>query len=133
MANKKKETFYIVSRASQDTAYTGWTKNKNGINKREMTVLIRGGAHVVDKRTLTVPNGVVTPVSAEELEFLKTNSAFKRHLERGFLSIETGKDKAEEEAEKESTDSEGNVIKDKSAQLTEKDFEDENSPTPNLN
>ena len=60
---------YIISRASQSTEYTSWTKGRNGENKRLKSVLIKGGANVVDKKTLETPAGVITEVSAEDLKF----------------------------------------------------------------
>lgn len=114
---------FIVSKCGQSTRYTGWKKGKNGLNQREMSVVIKGGANVVDKKTLTVPNGVITEVTADELAFLKSNSAFKRHVDRGWLTILSNKAAAEKLSEQSEKDEEGFVKKDGSAQLTKEDFE----------
>lgn len=50
------------------------------------SVIIKGGAGVADKRYETAP-GVMTEVSDEDLEFLKANVVFKRHVERGFIQV----------------------------------------------
>lgn len=114
---------FIVSKLSQSTRYTGWKKGKNGLNQREISVVIKGGANVVNKKTLTVPNGVITEVSAEELAFLKTNGAFQRHVERGWLTVLSNKAAAEKLAETQEKDEDGFVKKDGSSQLTKEDFE----------
>lgn len=114
---------FIVSKAAQDIEYVGWKKNKLGLNQREISVLIKGGARVVDRKTLSVPNGVVTEVNGEELAFLKSCSAFKRHADRGLMTIVTNKAAAEKLADQLDKDEEGFIKKDGSAQLTKEDFE----------
>ena len=113
---------FIVSKASQDIEYTGWKKTKAGLNQRAMSVVIKGGANVVNKRTLTVPTGVITEVSKEELAFLQSLGAFKRHCERGLMTICANKAAADKIADTVEKDEEGFVVKDGSAQLTEDDF-----------
>ena len=114
---------YIISRASQSTEYTSWTKGRNGENKRLKSVLIKGGANVVDKKTLETPAGVITEVSAEDLKFLQGHSAFKRHVAAGWLSIEKTKGAADKKSEIVQKDKDGYVEKDGSAQLLPEDFE----------
>ena len=114
---------FIVSKASQDIEYVDWTDGVNGVKRAKKSVIIKGGANVVDKKLLSVSNGTVTEVSNEDLEFLKSNTAFQRHLERGWMSIEKGKETAEKVAKKKRTNKDGETIKDGSAQLTAEDFE----------
>ena len=114
---------YIVSKASQSIEYAGWSKGRNGLNKKEMSVIIKGGANVVDKKTLTVSSGTVTEVTSEELDFLKQHKAFRRHVDRGWMHIETSKSGAEKLAEQTDVDEEGFVKKDGGSQLTKEDFE----------
>ena len=121
---------YIVSKASQDNEYTGWKKGRNGLNQKEFSVVVKGGANVVDKKKLEVPNGVVTEVTKEELEFLKQNNAFQRHLDRGWVYIATSKESAQKKAETQDKDENGKVRKDGSAQLTAQDFEDAGQKPP---
>lgn len=116
-------TAFIVSKASQSIEYVGWSKGRNGLNKKEMSVTIKGGAHVIDKKTLTTPNGVVTEVTDEQLAFLKSNSSFNRHCKAGWMSIEKSKAAAEKLADKKDLDDEGFVKKDGGSQLTKEDYE----------
>ena len=78
---------YIVSKASQDIEYCDWVKGRNGLYTKKMSVTIKGGANVLNKKTMDTPNGVVTEVTAEELKFLESNTAFKRHKDRGFMVL----------------------------------------------
>ena len=114
---------FIVSKASQDVCFCVWNRPKNGILKAGRKILIKGGAGVLDKKTLETPNGDVTEVSKEELEFLKSNSSFKRMCERGFMMVETNKTTAEKKAEKKDK-------KDRGAQLTKEDFEERGQSAP---
>ena len=71
---------FIVSRASQDNEYIVWTTTPNGQKQVQKSILIKGGANVMDKATMTTPNGVVTEVPDEDWEILKEHSAFQRHM-----------------------------------------------------
>ena len=123
---------YIISRASQSTEYTSWAKGRNGENKRLKSVLIKGGANVVDKKTLETPAGVITEVSAEDLKFLQSHSAFKRHVAAGWLSIEKTKGAADKKSEIVQKDKDGYVEKDGSAQLLPEDFEKAGQKPPKV-
>lgn len=116
---------YIVSSLSSDNRYAFYEKSSGNVLRVKKEILIKGGAHVANKKTLLAPNGAVTEVSAEDLELLKTNICFKNHLEKGFLKIveTSNKYKAEEVAEK--MDS-----KDKSAQRTAEDYKKEGKKAP---
>lgn len=67
----------------------------------------------------------MTPVSADELAFLKQHSAFQRHMENKFVEIYLSKDKAENEAEKE-------TVRDNGSQLKPKDFTDRGYKAPKV-
>lgn len=118
---------FIVSRASQDNEYVFWGSTANGMRTVKKSILIKGGANVMDKTTMTTPNGVVTEISDEDWEALKEHSAFKRHMERGFVEVMQEEKKARESSKKKSTKKDG------SAQLTPKDFEDKGQKAPVLN
>jgi len=117
---------FIVSRASQDNEYVVWETTTNGQKAVKKTILIKGGANVLDKHTMTTPNGVVTEISDEDYEILKEHTAFKRHLSRGFMEVMKEEKKARK-LSKEKTDK-----KDGSAQLTPKDFEDKGQKAPDV-
>lgn len=123
-AQEKKISAYVVSRASQDIEYTDWAYSKTGLCEKVFSVLVKGGANVVDHKTLETANGVVTPVSDEEAEFLANNSTFQRHQQNGFVELVTSRNKAESIAEEESD------VKDGSAQLTKQDFIDRGQTPP---
>lgn len=106
---------YITSRMAGGVDYAFYKKGPNGINVVTETISINGGADVIDKRTLITPDGVVTSVTDEELEKLKTHPLFKIHLQNGGITIkdtEKSANKAGEELEK-----------DKSSQITPEDYE----------
>lgn len=122
---KKKAQAYIVSRAAQDIEYAEWAFNKAGSHEKKKSVIIKGGAHVINRKTLTTPKGVITPVTAEELAFLESNNAFQRHKQNGFVEIVKSKDDAEDIAESEGT-------RDNGSQLTKKDFTDRGQKPPKV-
>lgn len=124
---------YIVSKASQDIEYCDWVKGRNGLFTKKLSVIIKGGANVINKKTMETPNGVVTEVTAEELKFLEGNSAFKRHKERGFMEICKTESDAKKKADKANKDENGDKKKDGSAQLTKEDFEKRGQKPPVVN
>ena len=116
-----KGSVYIYSTLSTDQLYTSWEANKKGgphIKKGE--VFIAGKANVATEHLLT-PKGMCTAVTEEQLKFLKNDSVFNRHVEAGYLLIETRKFDADEAA-KDMTE------KDPGAPLTPDDFEDGKAP-----
>lgn len=117
---------YIVSRASQDNEYIVWETTPNGIKRVKKSVLIKGGANVIDKTTKTAPNGVITEVSDEDYELLAEHSAFQRHVERGFVEVMKEEKKAKETSKKKGK-------KDGGSQLTPEDFEERGQKAPVLN
>ena len=117
---------FIVSRASQDNEYVVWETTKNGQKAVKKTILIKGGANVLDKHTMTTPNGVVTEISDEDYEILKEHTAFKRHMERGFMEVLKEEKKARASSKTKTNKKDG------SAQLTPKDFEDKGQKAPDV-
>lgn len=121
---------YIVSKASQDIEYCDWQKGRNGLNIKKKSVLIKGGANVLNRKTMETLNGVITEVSADDLKFLEANTAFKRHEERGWVKVCKTKADAEKKANAEEKDENGDKKKDGSAQLTKEDFEKRGQKPP---
>lgn len=108
---------YIVSKASQDIEYSLWTTSRSGQHQVKKGVVVKGGANVINKKTLETPTAVVTEVSSEDLEFLLQNSAFKRHMKAGFMSVEKSQSSASKQVK--AADLENDTgVKDGSAQLT---------------
>jgi len=83
-------------------------------------VTIKGGAGVMQKN-LQTPHGVVTEVSDSELELLKKNTSFQKHMKNGYLKIE---DKMRD-MDKVISDMEG---RDGGDQLVDEDFEEDEKP-----
>jgi len=116
---------FILSKLSNNQNYVKWVKGANGINQACESVLIKGGADVINKRTLETPQGVVTEVTEAQLELLKENPDFRAQVEAGFLSIIENKiseEKAEEKA--------AEMPKDNSRQKTPKDYKSKGKAKP---
>lgn len=121
---------YIVSRASQDIEYCDWVKSRNGQNIKKKSVIIKGGANVLDKKTMETPNGVINEVSAENLKFLESHTAFKKHVAGKWMEVCKTKGDAEKKADKAQKNEDGTTKKDGSAQLTKEDFEKKGQKAP---
>ena len=83
---------YVYSTITNTTEYCEY---KTDPEARQLPILLRkvailGGSGVANKHMVT-PRGVVTKVTDDELEFLKGNKAFQRHMARGFIRIDTAK------------------------------------------
>lgn len=108
-------TVKVYSQASNDKAFPIYEKVKEGdkgtaARRFKSSVLIKGGANVVNKKTKSAEKFVVTEVEKEDFEQIKDNPVFKRAIENGFFSLDLPK------ADK----------KDKAAQLTEKEVKAKN-------
>jgi hypothetical protein len=102
--------FYVYSTMSSDNDYINY---ENGIAKSKIT--IAGKANVANKLTLLTKSGVLTSLDENEYNLLKTNSHFKKHLDKGFLTVES-KQFDEDKISKNMTK------KDKSAQKNKSDL-----------
>ena len=71
---------------------------------------------------METPKGVITEVTKEELEFLKTQALFNEKVKNGSYEIVDSEKKAKESSKK--------GKKDKGAQLTAKDFEESGQTPP---
>lgn len=77
---------YIHSTASQPMTYPIYA---GGTDKpvKVKDILINGRANVRDPHAIMTPTGAVTEVSDADLELLKKNPAFQRHVARGFMRV----------------------------------------------
>lgn len=112
---------YIVSHESASIEFPKWIRTKTGVDAQG-SVLINGGAFVINKKTMETPKGIITEVSEEDLKFLKTQSLFNEKVANGSLEIVESEKKAKESSKK--------GKKDKGAQLTAKDFEEAGMTPP---
>lgn len=102
--------------APQTVAIT--KKTDNGSLVVVKIIEIKGGANVIDRKTMTTPEGVVTELSDADFELLKETAFYKRMVIRGHLRPVETKSAAED------TKKAGMKNKDKSAQKTDADFKD---------
>lgn len=119
---------FVVSKLSSDVEYSFYATfaEKNFVrNHVKKTILIKGGAGVVNSRTLIAPDGkgVFTEVSDEEIEMLKTHPVFKKHEARGFVAVVASEKSNVGETEMQQEDD--------GAQLTAEDFADEAAAVEN--
>lgn len=104
---------YIYSTLTATNEYRGYTDNKD-VKGVKWSVEIKGGANVASKNLVT-PYGVLTIVTDEELVLLQSNTSFKNHVDRGFITVEKKEAKTE-------TVAKNMKNKDTSAPLTPDDF-----------
>jgi len=108
---------YVYSTLTNDNIYAGYKTMASANEIRhtvEHQVLIHGGHGLINKNFIT-PQGVVTEVSDDDYDFLMANSAFKFHVDAGYIKVEDRK----AEPEKVASDMEG---RDGSSQLTPADY-----------
>lgn len=90
MTMTKSKTVYVCSKLASDNAYTTWhpvSKSANDLPRKDRQVLIKGGSGVINKQLVT-PHGIVTSITADELDLLRKNCpAFVRHEKAGFLKV----------------------------------------------
>lgn len=113
---------FITSKLSTSVNYTFYTKGPNNINVITDTITLKGGADVINKKTLQTPSGVVTELTDDQLEKLKTHPVFKKHLENGYVEILS--------TEKEAAKADKDLKEDKSKQLTPKDYTKKGKKAP---
>lgn len=112
---------YIISHESASVEFPKWIRTKTGLDAQG-SVTIKGGAFVINKKTMETPKGVITEVTKEELDFLKTQALFKEKVESGSYEIVENEKKAKASSKR--------GKKDKGAQLTAKDFEEAGQTPP---
>lgn len=106
---------FVTSRLATGVDYTFYKQNESKINIVVDTIHVNGGADVVNKRTLDTPQGVVTELTDEQLDKLKSHPVFQQHLKGGYVVIQS--------TEKEAQKAKAHLEKDKSAQITPEDYE----------
>jgi len=77
---------YVFSTLASDVTYTNHAPGGADLPKVIAEVKIKGGAGVANDRFVT-PRGVVTTVTAEEAEALRSNPVFNLHEANGFVQI----------------------------------------------
>ena len=77
---------HVISTLTRPNRYAKWV-TQAGVGTMLRSVLIQGGAGVIDKKLIT-PEGVRTEVSEADAEFLASHGLFKEHQARGFVKID---------------------------------------------
>lgn len=112
----------VASTLTSDVKYTLWKSNPGGVNVSLGHVLIQGGHGVAHRRAnggLDTPQGVITSVTADQLELLRKDDVFQLHMKNGFIRIIESERKVE--PEKAAKDLEA---KEPSAPLDDADFKE---------
>lgn len=88
---------------------------------KKRVIFLKGGANVIDRKTLITPQGVITELSDEDYALLVSTDFWKRQEKGGYLRPVETKDAAEDTAKA------GMKKKDRSAQKNKHDY-GENAP-----
>lgn len=117
MSEKK---YYIYSTLTDAVDYQVVQQGGGDLPVVQQNIVIQGGANIPDK-FLRTPQGVVTPVTEQELEALRQNQVFLLHERNGFIKV--GDKKAD--PEKVAADM---TTRDNSAPLVDADFKEDQQP-----
>lgn len=110
---------FVTSKMAAPVRYAFYTMGANKINVITDEIVVNGGADVINKRSLDTPEGVVTELSDDRLEKLKSHPLFRQHLANGVVSI-FGTEKEANKADKD-------LKEDKSGQIKPKDYDKGNT------
>lgn len=114
---------YVLSKLANSQNYIKYVKGPDNTNIAVKTVTIKGGADITNKNLIT-PQGVITQVTADELEILKSNKDFQRHLENGHVKYFATSPNIDKNIDK--------MEKDKSAPLTPDDYTKKGKKAPKV-
>lgn len=114
---------YVISKLVNSQTYTQYAKSINGLNQVSAQVEIKGGADITNKNLIT-PEGVITKVTPAELEILKANKDFQKHLEHGHVRYFSNEPDIDKVASK--------LEKDNSAPLTPSDYVKKGKTAPKV-
>jgi hypothetical protein len=77
---------FVFSTLAADVAYTNHEAGGADLPIALPSVLIKGGAGVANDRIVT-PRGIATPVTEQELAYLRENAVFNLHEANGFILV----------------------------------------------
>ena len=114
---------YVLSKLTGAQDYSFYAKDTAvGVNQVICTIHINGGTNLADKHFIT-PDGVVTEITEEQAERLRTHPIFALHEKNGFVKI-VSSEKSAEKAKKDTQE------EDKSAPMTPKKYHREGRKAP---
>lgn len=118
---------FVYSTLANDNILVKYSipEDKNKIPVETARILIKGGAGVSTGKAFITPRGVVTQVTDEQLDILKSISDFQDHVKTGYMSF-TDKEYSVESIVPDM------IARDNSAPLIPQDFDesDEDAPQP---
>lgn len=114
---------YVYSTLSNDQRYTSYSHRDGAAPQVDNSIFIAGKANVANKHLIT-PRGMVTEVTAEQLQALRRDLVFQQHVKNGFITISNAKADPEKIAS-------GMTGRDESAPLVEQDFKPGEAPKGN--
>lgn len=117
MSDKK---HYVYSTLTDTVNYQVTANGGGDIPVGVQDIVIHGGSNIPDK-FLRTPQGVVTPVTEQELEALRQNHVFRLHEANGFIKVSDKKTDPEKVAADMTT-------RDQAAPLVESDFDEDQQP-----
>lgn len=77
---------HIVSTLTNGVDFTGYRSDTKDLNIPTRTVTVKGGHRVADKNIFT-PEGVVTQVTEDELEFLERHKSFQHFVDKHHMKV----------------------------------------------
>lgn len=114
---------YVLSKLANTQIYTQYAKGANNMNIPCAHVEIKGGADVTDKNLVT-PQGVITKITDKDLDILKANKDFQKHLDRGHVKYFGTQPNIEKNVDK--------MEKDNSRPLTPEDYRKKGKKAPKV-
>lgn len=111
---------HIYSTLTSDMEYREYKAGGGDMHVLARSVTIKGGSNLPDPRLITA-HGVVTTISAENMDWLKDNEIFQLHQKNGYITVA----EVLVDPEKVAADMEG---RDESAPLVEADFAPNEQP-----
>jgi hypothetical protein len=97
--------YFVHSTLTQSRKYHQWSRPADPHMSPEIIgtpVTIRGGANVAtfpDSRYgRHTPSGIATEVSEEQMDYLNGCPMFKKHMDKGFITVTTSKESPEKVA-----------------------------------
>jgi len=81
---------YVYSTLTCNQAYTNHAVGGADLPIALDPVIIRGGAGIANAHLVT-PEGTVTSVTDEQLEYLRCNPCFLHHEKHGYIKVSTAK------------------------------------------
>jgi len=81
---------YVFSTLTCDTEYATYVKGGGDVPRVAKSVTLKGGTGIASKHFVT-PEGVMTEVSDEDLEFLKKHPLFQFHEKKKFVVVQARK------------------------------------------